>query len=153
MTPGNRQKSGHSKGVKIGLTISAEDEAVLDGISIKISKLAINGKRPSLDSGLMQRNNFHGRRPARDSGAHMECVFCGSYNHWSENCRWQCERKRPREALEKVKQAGLCVLCLKRGHSSRICRRKMRPVEGCGREHFWMLHHFRHERLPVNPSS
>uniref|UniRef100_A0A1I7W2I6 DUF1758 domain-containing protein n=1 Tax=Loa loa TaxID=7209 RepID=A0A1I7W2I6_LOALO len=69
--------------------------------------------------------NRHEERKKR-----LPCIFCDG-NHWNDKCDIYPTVK---ERLEKLKELGLCELCVRKDHSQQTCARKLKCFH-CGSEH------------------
>ena len=69
-----------------------------------------------------------------------KCIFCNSKNHWTSKCTADWVKQNPMRAMNMAFRARICVRCLRSGHRANDCKRKMCPVENCGRNHHEILH-------------
>ena len=76
-----------------------------------------------------------------------KCCFDGGA-HPPRLCRWRDLKKDPKGNKEKVLQAGLCLLCLKKGHVAKDCKSQATcTIDDCGQKH----HKFLHAGVAITP--
>ena len=66
-----------------------------------------------------------------------ECIFCKNNNHASAEC-YKAKKLLLTERRAMVKDANCCFNCLKRGHSYKRCKVKLR-CPWCGRKHVLLM--------------
>ncbi|XP_062588283.1 uncharacterized protein LOC134249947 [Saccostrea cucullata] len=68
----------------------------------------------------------------------QKCVYCNSVNHTIDRCRKILELNRD-DRIVYLRRKGLCFGCLKQGHLSSQCRKRLKCTE-CSRQHPTILH-------------
>ena len=68
----------------------------------------------------------------------LKCVFCSKENHMIENC-FKLKEKTMEDRKAFIREKRLCFGCLKPGHSSLSCKRRLKCSE-CNKQHPTPLH-------------
>nr|XP_054757838.1 uncharacterized protein LOC129263947 [Lytechinus pictus] len=110
-------------------------KAKRDGLK-RGSALATKGEEKPSTSTNSQRQK--GGTKSKDS---KTCAMCSSAEHQLEKCQ-KFKDKTLSERKEFIKKGGLCFGCLRKGHMSKECKKRL-TCEVCSKRHPSLLHEYR----------